>query len=380
MVKITPGALLDLLKQTPKTNPPSGAISQIPNKQELERAALRDLELFKMNKGRDPTPEETKLILDNNLGALGFVNIGDLINRGALKDIYRSPGLMGEGYADELGQVGRPTSKTLSREGTTKSTSLIDTGDVELNDFANSLRLDPNSGAGGLADTIKGILYDKANKGAGFYEQDFYTDIITNSKGERMGYRNSDEYKEAILEYDNFDEMLNPQVRIRMPEYNKVVNYFKETAKNYLDNKGLGDKIYLFRQGRLDKGEIKQDPDPKEPLSFSLSPEPKSNIINVNQRVDVYVIDKNDVQALPNLHKRGGSNYANEEEVLAAGEDVAYVGSIGDTTFESGIKIKEVDSDNPYIYKDKQGNTIEELSKKAKIDSEQFLNQLKGDK
>ena len=83
--------LKGLLKQTPKTNPPSGAISQIPNKQELERAALRDLELFKMNKGRDPTPEETKLILDNNLGALGFVNIGDLINRGALKDIYRSP-------------------------------------------------------------------------------------------------------------------------------------------------------------------------------------------------------------------------------------------------------------------------------------------------
>ena len=191
-----------------------------------------------------------------------------------------------------------------------------------------------------------------------------------------MGYRNTDEYKEAILEFDNFDEMLNPQVRIRMPEYNKVVDYFKQTAKNYLDDKGLGDKIYLFRQGRLDKGEIKQDPDPKEPLSFSLSPEPKSNIINVNQRVDVYVIDKNDVQALPNLHKRGGSDYASEEEVLAAGEDVAYVGSIGDTTFESGVKIKEVDSDNPYIYKDKQGNTIEELSKKAKIDSEQFLNQI----
>ena len=378
MVKLTPGALLNLLKQTPKTNPPSGAISQIPSKQELERAALRDLELFKMNKGRDPTPEETKLILDNNLGALGFVNIGDLVNRGALKDIYRSPGLMGEGYADELGQVGRPTPKTLSREGTTKSTSLIDTGDIELNDFANSLRLDPNSSAGGLADTIKSILYDR-----GFYESEVYADVITNRKGERMGYRNSDEYKEAILEYDNFDEMLNPQVRIRMPEYNKVVDYFKQTAKNYLDDKGLGDKIYLFRQGRLDKGEIKQDPDPKEPLSFSLSPEHKSNIINVNQRVDVYFIDKNDVQALPNLHKRGGSDYASEEEVLAAGEDVAYVGSIGDYSFESGVKIKDVDSDNPYIYKDKQGNTIEELSKKAKVNSEQFLNQLekiKGDK
>ena len=234
MAKFDIGALLNLLKQTPKTNPPSGAI---PTKQNLERAALRDKDLFKETYGREPTEAE--------LGALPFVNLGDLVNLGALKDINRSPGLIREGYADELGQVGRPTPKTLSREGTTKSTNLIDTGDVELNDFVNSLRLDPNSSEGGLADTIKQILYD--TKGDGFYEQGFYTDIITNSKGERMGYRNSDEYKEAILEYDDFDEMLNPQVRIRIPDHKKVVNYFKENAKNYLDDKGLGDNIYIFR-------------------------------------------------------------------------------------------------------------------------------------
>ena len=50
MAKFDIGALLNLLKQTPKTNPPSGAISQIPSKKDLERASIRDLDLFEKNK------------------------------------------------------------------------------------------------------------------------------------------------------------------------------------------------------------------------------------------------------------------------------------------------------------------------------------------
>ena len=118
MVKLTPGALLNLFKQTPKTNPPSGTI---PNKQELERAALRDADLFKEIYGREPSEAE--------LGALPFVNLGDLVNLGALKDIPYSPGKSGKTTATEMGQAGRPTSPTKTREGFTKSTGTIETGD-----------------------------------------------------------------------------------------------------------------------------------------------------------------------------------------------------------------------------------------------------------
>ena len=56
---------------------------------------------------------------------------------------------------------------------------------------------------------------------------------------------------------------------------------------------------------------------------------------------------------------------------------MSYVGSIGNYAGEAGDieeGIKFVHSDSPYTYKDN------ELGKTAKIDSEQFLNQLKGDK
>ena len=165
-----------------------------------------------------------------------------------------------------------------------------------------------------------------------------------------------------------------------IPDHSDVVDYFKNTAQEYLDDKGLGDTIYLFRQGRLERG----------PLSFSMSPVEKPNIINVGQRVDVYAVKKKDIKAIPNLHKKGETDYSYEEEVLADGEDVSYVGSIGNFTslddvvkktdsignypdeIEEGIAF--VDSERPYTYKDN------ELGKTAKIDSEQFLNQIKGDK
>ena len=376
MVKLTPGALLNLFKQTPKTNPPSGTISKIPNKQELERAAMRDLELFEKMKGREPTIEETKLILDNNLGALGSVNIGDLVNLGALKDIPYSPGKSGKTTATEMGQAGRPTSPTKTREGLTKSTGTIETGDPLLDEFANGLMFDGTSPMGGTADTIKGIIDDNDE----IFYNDYYTDIFRNKDGKLMGYRNNERYarfKDYYSEEDiaadelgrNKQELLEG-VNIyaeEVPDHSDVVNYFKNTAQEYLDDKGLGDTIYLFRQGRLARG----------PLSFSMSPVDKPNIYNTGQRVDVYAVKKKDIKAIPNLHKKGQTDYSYEEEILADGEDVSYVGSIGNYAGEAGDieeGVKFVHSDSPYTYKDN------ELGKKAKIDSEQFLNQLKGDK
>ena len=376
MVKLTPGALLDLLKQTPKTTPPSGTISKIPNKKDLERAAMRDLELFEKMKGREPTIEETKLILDNNLGALGSVNIGVLVNLGALKDIPYSPGKSGNTTATEMGQAGRPISPTKTREGLTKSTGTIETGDPLLDEFANGLMFDGTSPMGGTADTIKGIIDDNDE----IFYNDYYTDIFRNKDGKLMGYRNNERYarfKDYYSEEDiaadelgrNKQELLEG-VNIyaeEVPDHSDVVNYFKNTAQEYLDDKGLGDTIYLFRQGRLARG----------PLSFSMSPVDKPNIYNTGQRVDVYAVKKKDIKAIPNLHKKGQTDYSYEEEILADGEDVSYVGSIGNYAGEAGDieeGVKFVHSDSPYTYKDN------ELGKKAKIDSEQFLNQLKGDK
>ena len=391
MVKLTPGALLNLLRQTPKTNPPSGAISQIPSKKDLERASIRDLDLFEKIKGREPTPEETKLILDNNLGSLGFVNIGDLVNLGALKDIPYSPGKSGKTTATEMGQAGRPTSPTKTREGVTKSVGTIETGDPILNEFVDDLMFDGTSPMGGTADTIKGIIDDNDE----LLYNDYYTDTFRNEKGELMGYRNTNKYsnytesyypentteteeymksigvstRKDLLEYLGFE----PQ---RIPDHSDVVDYFKNTAQEYLDDKGLGDTIYLFRQGRLARG----------PISFSMSPVDKPNIYNVGQKVDVYAVKKKDIKAIPNLHKKGQTDYSYEEEVLADGEDAAYVGSIGNFTslddvvkktdsignypdeIEEGIAF--VDSERPYTYKDNK------LGKTAKIDSEQFLNQI----
>lgn len=153
----------------------------------------------------------------------------------------------------------------------------------------------------------------------------------------------------------------------KIPDHSDVVDYFKNAAQEHLDDKGLGDTIYLFRQGRLARG----------PLSFSMSPVDKPNIYNTGQRVDVYAVKKKDIKAIPNLHKKGQTDYSYEEEILADGEDVSYVGSIGNYAGEAGDieeGVKFVHSDSPYTYKDN------ELGKKAKIDSEQFLNQLKGDK
>ena len=117
-----------------------------------------------------------------------------------------------------------------------------------------------------------------------------------------------------------------------------------------------------------------------------MSPVDKPNIYNVGQKVDVYAVKKKDIKAIPNLHKKGQTDYSYEEEVLADGEDAAYVGSIGNFTslddvvkktdsignypdeIEEGIAF--VDSERPYTYKDN------ELGKTAKIDSEQFLNQI----
>ena len=108
-----------------------------------------------------------------------------------------------------------------------------------------------------------------------------------------------------------------------------------------------------------------------------MSPVDKPNIFSAGQKVDVYAVKKKDIKAIPNLHKKSETEFSYEEEVLADGEDAAYVGSIGDFTdlsLEDGPGIKFVDSERPYTYTDKK------LGKKAKIDSEQFLNQLKGDK
>ena len=376
MVKLTPGALLNLLKQTPKTNPPSGAISQIPSKKDLERASIRDLDLFEKIKGREPTPEETKLILDNNLGSLGFVNIGDLVNLGALKDVPYSPGKSGKTTATEMGQAGRPTSPTKTREGLTKSVGTIETGDPLLDEFANGLMFDGSSPMGGTADTIKGII-DESDE---IFYNDYYTDTFRTKDGKLMGYRNNDryqQYKDYYSEEDiaadelgrNKQELLEG-INIyaeEVPDHSDVVDYFKNTAQEYLDDKGLGDTIYLFRQGRLARG----------PLSFSMSPVDKPNIFNTGQKVDVYAVKKKDIKAIPNLHKKGQTDYSYEEEILADGEDAAYVGSIGDYTdlsLEDGPGIKFVDSERPYTYKDN------ELGKTAKIDSEQFLNQIMRNK
>ena len=377
MVKLTPGALLNLLKQTPKTNPPSGAISQIPSKKDLERASIRDLDLFEKIKGREPTPEETKLILDNNLGSLGFVNIGDLVNLGALKDVPYSPGKSGKTTATEMGQAGRPTSPTKTREGLTKSVGTIETGDPLLDEFANGLMFDGSSPMGGTADTIKGII-DESDE---IFYNDYYTDTFRTKDGKLMGYRNNDRYQQYKDYFDNEDNIPTDQLRLNkqelleniniyaeeLPDHSDVVNYFKNTAQEYLDDKGLGDTIYLFRQGRLARG----------PLSFSMSPVDKPNIFNTGQKVDVYAVKKKDIKAIPNLHKKGQTDYSYEEEVLANGEDVSYVGSIGDYTdlsLEDGPGIKFVDSERPYTYKDN------ELGKTAKIDSEQFLNQIMRNK
>ena len=386
MVKLTPGALLNLLKQTPKTNPPSGAISQIPSKKDLERASIRDLALFEKIKGREPTPEATKLILDNNLGSLGFVNIGDLVNLGSLKDIPYSPGKSGKTTATEMGQAGRPTSPTKTRKGLTKSTGTIETGDPLLDEFANGLMFDGTSPMGGTADTIKGIIDDNDE----IFYNDYYTDTFRTKDGKLMGYRNNDRYQMYKDYYNDEDNIPTEQLSLNkkelleniniyaeeIPDHSDVVDYFKNTAQEYLDDKGLGDTIYLFRQGRLTRG----------PLSFSMSPVEKPNIYNVNQRVDVYAVKKKDIKAIPNLHKKGQTDYSYEEEVLADGEDAAYVGSIGNFTslddvvkktdsignypdeIEEGIAF--VDSERPYTYKDN------ELGKTAKIDSEQFLNQI----
>ena len=389
MVKLTPGALLNLLKQTPKTNPPSGALN-IPEKAKIRAEGLddirnvqRDADLFKEIYGREPSEAE--------LGALPFVNLGDLVNLGALKDIPYSPGKSGKTTATEMGQAGRPTSPTKTREGLTKPTGTVETGDPLLDEFANDLMFDGSSPMGGTADTIKGIIDDNDE----LLYNDYYTETFRNEKGELMGYRNTDKFsnynqayypenttdteeymksigvstRKDLLEYLGFE----PQ---RIPDHSDVVDYFKNTAQEYLDDKGLGDTIYLFRQGRLARG----------PISFSMSPVDKPNIYNVGQKVDVYAVKKKDIKAIPNLHKKGQTDYSYEEEVLADGEDAAYVGSIGNFTslddvvkktdsignypdeIEEGIAF--VDSERPYTYKDN------ELGKTAKIDSEQFLNQI----
>ena len=386
MVKLTLGALLNLLKQTPKTNPPSGALPDLPKRIrtifEGKGGDMRDAELFKEIYGREPSEAE--------LGALPFVNLGDLVNLGALKDIPYSPGKSGKTTATEMGQAGRPTSPTKTRKGLTKSTGTIETGDPLLDEFANGLMFDGTSPMGGTADTIKGIIDDNDE----IFYNDYYTDTFRTKDGKLMGYRNNDRYQMYKDYYNDEDNIPTEQLSLNkkelleniniyaeeIPDHSDVVDYFKNTAQEYLDDKGLGDTIYLFRQGRLTRG----------PLSFSMSPVEKPNIINVGQRVDVYAVKKKDIKAIPNLHKKGQTDYSYEEEVLADGEDAAYVGSIGNFTslddvvkktdsignypdeIEEGIAF--VDSERPYTYKDN------ELGKTAKIDSEQFLNQIKGDK
>ena len=375
MVKLTPGALLNLLKQTPKTNPPSGALN-IPEKAKIRAEGLddirnvqRDADLFKEIYGREPSEAE--------LGALPFVNLGDLVNLGALKDIPYSPGKSGKTTATEMGQAGRPTSPTKTREGLTKSTGTIETGDPLLDEFANGLMFDGTSPMGGTADTIKGIIDDNDE----IFYNDYYTDTFRTKDGKLMGYRNNDRYQMYKDYYNDEDNIPTEQLSLNkkelleniniyaeeIPDHSDVVDYFKNTAQEYLDDKGLGDTIYLFRQGRLARG----------PLSFSMSPVDKPNIYNVGQKVDVYAVKKKDIKAIPNLHKKGQTDYSYEEEILADGEDAAYVGSIGNYAGEAGDieeGIKFVHSDSPYTYKDN------ELGKTAKVDSEQFLNQLKGDK
>ena len=385
MVRLTLGALLNLLKQTPKTNPPSGALPDLPKRIrtifEGKGGEMRDAELFKEIYGREPSEAE--------LGALPFVNLGDLVNLGALKDVPYSPGKSGKTTATEMGQAGRPTSPTKTREGLTKSVGTIETGDPLLDEFANGLMFDGTSPMGGTADTIKGIIDDNDE----ILYNDYYTDTFRTKDGKLMGYRNNDRYQQYKDYYSEEDIAADELGRNRqelleginiyaeeIPDHSDVVDYFKNTAQEYLDDKGLGDTIYLFRQGRLARG----------PISFSMSPVDKPNIYNTGQRVDVYTVKKKDIKAIPNLHKKGQTDYSYEEEVLADGEDAAYVGSIGNFTslddvvkktdsignypdeIEEGIAF--VDSERPYTYKDN------ELGKTAKIDSEQFLNQLKGDK
>ena len=384
MVKLTLGALLNLLKQTPKTNPPSGALN-IPKKAKIRAEGLgeyadviRDADLFKEIYGREPSEAE--------LGALPFVNLGDLVNLGALKDIPYSPGKSGKTTATEMGQAGRPTSPTKTRKGLTKSTGTIETGDPLLDEFANGLMFDGTSPMGGTADTIKGIIDDNDE----IFYNDYYTDTFRTKDGKLMGYRNNDRYQMYKDYYNDEDNIPTEQLSLNkqelleniniyaeeLPDHSDVVNYFKNTAQEYLDDKGLGDTIYLFRQGRLARG----------PISFSMSPVDKPNIYNVGQKVDVYAVKKKDIKAIPNLHKKGQTDYSYEEEVLADGEDAAYVGSIGNfTSLDDAIKktdsignypdeieegIAFVDSERPYTYKDN------ELGKTAKIDSEQFLNQI----
>ena len=382
MVKLTLGALLNLLKQTPKTNPPSGALPDLPKRIrtifEGKGGDMRDAELFKEIYGREPSEAE--------LGALPFVNLGDLVNLGALKDIPYSPGKSGKTTATEMGQAGRPTSPTKTRKGLTKSTGTIETGDPLLDEFANGLMFDGTSPMGGTADTIKGIIDDNDE----IFYNDYYTDTFRTKDGKLMGYRNNDRYQMYKDYYNDEDNIPTEQLSLNkkelleniniyaeeIPDHSDVVDYFKNTAQEYLDDKGLGDTIYLFRQGRLARG----------PLSFSMSPVDKPNIYNVGQKVDVYAVKKKDIKAIPNLHKKGQTDYSYEEEVLANGEDAAYVGSIGNFTslddvvkktdsignypdeIEEGIAF--VDSERPYTYKDN------ELGKTAKIDSEQFLNQI----
>ena len=276
-----------------------------------------------------------------------------------------------------MGQAGRPTSPTKTRKGLTKSTGTIETGDPLLDEFANGLMFDGTSPMGGTADTIKGIIDDNDE----IFYNDYYTDTFRTKDGKLMGYRNNDRYQMYKDYYNDEDNIPTEQLSLNkkelleniniyaeeIPDHSDVVDYFKNTAQEYLDDKGLGDTIYLFRQGRLERG----------PLSFSMSPVEKPNIINVGQRVDVYAVKKKDIKAIPNLHKKGETDYSYEEEVLADGEDVSYVGSIGNYAGEAGDVeegIKFVDSESPYTYKDN------ELGKTAKIDSEQFLNQIKGDK
>ena len=373
MVKLTLGALLNLLKQTPKTNPPSGALPDLPKRIrtifEGKGGDMRDAELFKEIYGREPSEAE--------LGALPFVNLGDLVNLGALKDIPYSPGKSGKTTATEMGQAGRPTSPTKTRKGLTKSTGTIETGDPLLDEFANGLMFDGTSPMGGTADTIKGIIDDNDE----IFYNDYYTDTFRTKDGKLMGYRNNDRYQMYKDYYNDEDNIPTEQLSLNkkelleniniyaeeIPDHSDVVDYFKNTAQEYLDDKGLGDTIYLFRQGRLARG----------PISFSMSPVDKPNIYNVGQKVDVYAVKKKDIKAIPNLHKKGETDYSYEEEVLADGEDVSYVGSIGNYAGEAGDVeegIKFVDSESPYTYKDN------ELGKTAKIDSEQFLNQIKGDK
>ena len=382
MVRLTLGALLNLLKQTPKTNPPSGALPDLPKRIrtifEGKGGEMRDAELFKEIYGREPSEAE--------LGALPFVNLGDLVNLGALKDIPYSPGKSGKTTATEMGQAGRPTSPTKTREGLTKSVGTIETGDPLLDEFANGLMFDGTSPMGGTADTIKGIIDDNDE----ILYNDYYTDTFRTKDGKLMGYRNNDRYQMYKDYFDNEDNIPTEQLSLNkkelleniniyaeeIPDHSDVVDYFKNTAQEYLDDKGLGDTIYLFRQGRLARG----------PISFSMSPVDKPNIYNVGQKVDVYAVKKKDIKAIPNLHKKGQTDYSYEEEVLADGEDAAYVGSIGNFTslddvvkktdsignypdeIEEGIAF--VDSERPYTYKDN------ELGKTAKIDSEQFLNQI----